>query len=97
MSSGNFEDALNAVDSAISDVNFARGRLGAYQKNTLGPQLRSNEIARENLMDTRSRLSDTDFAQETSNLSRSQLLVEAGVKVLKIAQAQTGAILDLLA
>lgn len=96
MSSGNFEAALNAVDSAISDVNFARGRIGAYQKNTLGPQLRTNEIARENLMDARSRLSDTDFGREISSLNRSQLLVEAGVKVLKIAQSRTGSLLDLL-
>ena len=95
LSSGNFEDALNSVDSAISDVNSARGTIGAYQKNTLRPQLRSNEVAITNLMDTRSRLSDTDFGQEISNLNRSKILVEAGVKVLKIAQSQTRSILDL--
>ncbi len=97
LSSGNFEAALNAIDSAQTGVNTARGTVGAYQKNTLQPQLRSNEVAVINLTESRSRIVDTDFAVETSNLARAKTLSAASIKVLKIAQDQAGSILDLLA
>ncbi len=93
--SGNFEAAITAIDSAISDITTSRGTIGAYQKYTLEPQLRSNEVALVNLSESRSRIADTDYATETSNLARAEVLTAASVKLLKIAQNQTGTILDL--
>ena len=63
----------------------------------LGPQLRSNQVQLENLMSSRSVIEDTDFAVETSNLTRSQILMASGAKVLQIAQQQASHVLDLLA
>ncbi len=97
MSSGNFEAAAAAIASALTDVTTVAGTIGSYQKNTLEPQLRSNEVALTQLAESRSRLADTDFAEETSNLARFKTLTAAGIKTLKIAQQQAGTILDLFA
>lgn len=96
LSSGNFEAALAALDGAITDVTTAQGAIGAFQKDTIGPQIRSNQVAFANLAESRSRIADTDYATETSNLAQSEVLTAANVKVLKIAQNQIGSILDLL-
>ena len=97
LSSGNFEAAQQAIKGAIQDVATVRGTIGAYQKNTLEPRLNSNQVAIENLMDSKSRISDTDFALETSNLSRLNVLTATSAKVLKIAQQQSERVLSLLA
>ena len=97
LASGNFEAAQTAVRGAGSAAASARGSVGAYQKNTLEPQLYSNQVTRLNLIDSKSRISDTDFALEASNLVRSKLLVESGIKVLQIANQQAKAVLKLLA
>ncbi len=96
LASGNFEAAQTAINSAISDVATARGRIGTYQKYTVEPSIRSNQIAFENLSESRSRIADTDFAVETSNLTRFTILSEMSVQVLKIAQQQGKSVLSLL-
>lgn len=97
MSSGNFAAASTAIDSAITDVTTVQGTVGSYQKDTLGPQSRSTDVALAQLSEARSLIQDTDFAQETSLLARAKTLTAAGIKTLKIAQQQAGAVLDLLA
>lgn len=96
LDSGNFEAAQTALDGAINDVATARGRIGAYQKYSVEPRIRSNQVALENLSESRSRIADTDFAVETSNLTRFNILNASSVKVLKIAQQQGSFVLDLL-
>ncbi len=96
LDSGNFEAAQAAIDSATTDVATARGKIGAYQKYTVEPRIRSSQIAIENLADARSRIADTDFAVETSNLTRFNILNESSVQVLKIAQQQGQSVLALL-
>lgn len=96
LSSGNFEAATTALDGAITDVASVGGSIGAYQKNTLDPQRRSNQVALANLADSRSRIADTNYAVETANRTRSDILSQASVQVLKITQNQIGSVLDLL-
>jgi len=96
LASGNFETAQTALKSAIVDVATARGEIGAYQLYDLAPRLRSNQISITNLTDSRSRIVDTDYAVEISNLGRAQVLTTAGINVLRIAGQQTKSVLDLL-
>ena len=78
--------ALRKLDSAIDQVNSARATLGALQsrfENSVG----NIEIQVENLSASRGRIVDADFAKETANLSRTQILQQAGVAM--VAQANT--------
>ncbi len=90
------EAAQEAIQGAINDIATARGQIGAYQKYTVEPRIQSNQIAIENLADARSRIADADFAVETSNLTRFEILSAVGVKTLKIAQQQGESVLALL-
>ncbi len=96
LSSGNFDAALTALEGAIGDIATSRGMVGTYQKDVLEPQLRSNQIAIENLSESHSRIVDTDYALETSLLAQAQILVKASVLTLKIANQQAATVLDLL-
>lgn len=96
LASGNFHTAQAALSRAIMDVAMARGWIGGYQKDVLGPQLRSNEIAFVNLSESRSRIADTDYAEEVSSLTRAQVLADTGVAMLKIVPRQPRAALGLL-
>lgn len=95
LSTGNFAAAQTALRDASTAIATARGRIGGYQKDVLGPRLRSNQVAIINLSESRSRIADTDYAVEMSNFTRLNILNVAGMKVLKIAQQQAGSILDL--
>ncbi len=96
LASGNSEAAQAAISQSISDVATSRGSIGSYQRYTVEPQIRSNQIAVENLTDANSRIRDTDFAAETSNRNRLEILTAANVKMLKIAQQQASSVLSLL-
>jgi flagellin len=83
---GSAQSMLTVLDSAIGTVSTRRGNLGAVQ-NRLGSTIANLEIASENLSAANSRIADADFAIETANLTRSQIILQAGVAVL--AQANT--------
>jgi flagellin len=85
-SASNAQSMLALVDSAIGTVSTRRGNLGAAQ-NRLGSTIANLEIAAENLSAANSRIKDADFAIETANLTRSQIILQAGVAVL--SQANT--------
>jgi len=70
--------------------------LGTFQRDSLLPRLRSNQIAYENISASRSRIADADYAVETSNLARATILVKAGAMTLRIAQHQAKTVLALL-
>ncbi len=93
---GNLEAAQKIVDRAISQTSEIRGRLGAFQKNVIGSTIRSLGIALENTSAAESTIRDTDFAAETANLTRSQILVNAATNVLSIANSQPQNVLSLL-
>ncbi|NOX52679.1 MAG: flagellin [Gammaproteobacteria bacterium] len=89
------EDALSAVDNALDKVSRERANLGAIQ-NRLDSTIASLAINVENLTAARSRILDADFAKETAELSRTQVLQQAGVSILAQANAQPQLILSLL-
>jgi flagellin len=93
---GNRESAQKIVGAAISQVSLLRGRLGTFQKNVVGATIRSLGVALENTSAVESLIRDTDFAVETSRLTRAQILVNAATNVLSIANAQPNSVLALL-
>ncbi|WP_432797400.1 flagellin [Poriferisphaera sp. WC338] len=96
LENGNLAKAQDIVDSAINQVSSLRGRLGAFQKNTIGSTIRSLGVALENTSAAESSIRDTDFASETAALTRSQILVQSAQQVLSISKAQPQAVLSLL-
>jgi flagellin len=89
--------AQNIVNRAIKDVANLRGRIGAFQSNVLGSTINSLNVALENVSSSQSAIRDTDFATETSNLTRNQILVQAAGSVLQQANNAPQAVLRLLA
>jgi len=94
--SGNFREASQVVQEAIDQVSVVRGRLGAFERDTLQPNVAQLQITIENLTSSQSVIRDTDFAEETSELTRAQILVQAGNSILAIANAQSQNVLSLL-
>ncbi len=84
------------VDKSIDQVSVLRGRLGAFERNTLQTTLRSSQIAVENLTSAESDVRDTDFAEETALLTRAQILQQAGTSTLAIANNSASNVLSLL-
>ncbi len=93
---GNRNGAQQVVATAIKEVTSLRGRLGAFQKNTIGATIRSLGIALENTTAAESVIRDADFAEETSALTRAQILVNSTVSTLGIANSSPQAALQLL-
>ena len=78
--------AISHVDSALAAINGQRAKFGALQarfENTI----QNLQITSENLSASRSRIRDADFAAETANLTRAQILQQAGTAVLAQANA----------
>jgi flagellin len=93
---GNFQQASKVVEEVITQVAVLRGRLGAFERNTLQPNINQLQITSENLTSSEAVIRDTDFAMETSELTRAQILVQAGNSILAIANAQSQNVLKLL-
>jgi flagellin len=92
---GGAEDALLSIDAALTSVNGSRADLGAIQ-NRFESVVVSLQTSAENLSASRSRIQDADFAAETANLTRAQILQQAGIAVLAQANAQPQNVLALL-
>jgi flagellin len=95
-SRGDFSQASDIIDSSIDEVAILRGRLGAFERNTLQTNVRSLQSAFENLTSSASVIRDADFAVETSNLTRAQILNQASTSVLGLANQQAQQVLSLL-
>ena len=96
LSSDNLTTAQGILDQAIKQVSQLRGRLGAFQKFTIGSTVNALGVALENASAAESAIRDTDFAEETANLTRSQILSQAASSVLAQANASPQAALQLL-
>src|SRR6202012_5956661 len=96
VNTGDTNLAQNIVNKAIQAVSNLRGRLGAFQSNTLTSTINSLNVALENVSSSESAITDTDFATETANLTRSQILVQAAGSVLKTANPSPQSVLSLL-
>jgi len=91
-----FSAAQRIVRLVNQQVGELRGLLGSFEKNTLQPNLNSLQIQYENVASAESALRDTDFAEETSALTRAQILVQSATNVLRIANAVPNNVLALL-
>lgn len=88
-------DAVSVVDGALAYIDDQRATLGAIQ-NRFSSVVSSNQVTSENVAAARSRVLDADFAAETANLSRAQILQQAGTAMLAQANASTQNVLTLL-
>lgn len=88
--------AQRILGSAIDEVSRLRGRLGAFERNVLDPNVRSLQSSLENLTASNSVIRDADFAKETSELTRAQILASSGTSVLSLANQQSQSVLQLL-
>ena len=70
---------VDIVEQALDRVTTVRGRLGAIQKNVIETNVAALGVALENISEARSQIVDTDFATETANLTKSQILSQAGI------------------
>jgi len=87
--------ALTAIDLAISSINTARANMGAIQ-NRFNYTITFLQSASENQQAARGRIMDADFAQETANLSRAQILQQAGTAMVAQANQLPQGVLALL-
>jgi len=88
-------NALDVIDLALENVTSARADLGALQ-NRLESTINNLSTTSENLSASRSRILDADFATETAQLSRNQIIQQAGVSILAQANQQGQIALSLL-
>jgi flagellin len=87
---------VSIIEEALQKVTDLRGRLGALQKTVIETNVSSLGVSLESILDARSQIIDTDFAAETANLTRSQILVQSGLSVLAIANQNPAQVLSLL-
>jgi flagellin len=93
---GQTRSAAAVIEEAIQQVAVLRGRLGAFERNTLDTNANALRISLENITASESSIRDADFAAETAALTRSQILVNAGTSVLALANQSPQSVLALL-
>lgn len=87
--------ALEAVSNALETINSVRGDLGAVQ-NRLESTITNIQVNRDNLTASKSRIMDADFAEETTQLAKAQILQQAGIAMLAQAKQAPQQVLSLL-
>ncbi|MCK6483421.1 MAG: flagellin [Phycisphaerae bacterium] len=93
---GEFRKAERIVRAAIEQVSILSGRLGGFQRNQIETNINSRRIALENVQASESAIRDVDYAQEVSQLTRAQILVQANTLTLGIANQTPQNVLSLL-
>jgi len=96
MTARNFSTAQRILRSAQGDVSSLRGRIGAFQQSTLGSTINALNVAFENTAAAESAIRETDYAWETSNLTRQQILMQTSTMTLQMANQIPQNILSLL-
>ncbi len=91
----NAQAAISTIDAAINTVSLQRAQLGAIQ-NRLQHTINNLSVGSENLNAAQSRIMDVDVAAETVNLTKDQILEQAGISVLAQANQQPQMVLKLL-
>jgi flagellin-like hook-associated protein FlgL len=97
IASTNFAAAQRIIRAAQTQVSELRGRLGAFQKDTLEPTHNSLSVTLENITAAEASIRETDFAHETSEMARAQILVQSAMSVLRLANVKPQQVLSLLA
>lgn len=91
----NANNTINRIDEALEKISDGRANLGAIQ-NRLSSTISNLSNVSQNISAANSRIQDADFAAETSALSKSQVLQQAGTAMLSQANASTQSVLSLL-
>jgi flagellin len=91
----NARGAIDSLDTALTSVNGFRSSFGAVQ-NRLDSALNNSQIYVESLSSAASQIMDTDFATETSNLTKLQIMQQAGVASLAQAKNINQSVISLL-
>jgi flagellin len=86
---------ISIIDGALQSINGQRAKYGALQSR-FDSTVSNLKVTSENLSAARSRIRDTDFAAETANLTRNQILVQAGTAMLAQANSLPSSVLTLL-
>ena len=94
--SNDVSGAADIIAEVINKVTSVRGRLGAFQSTTLESNLVSLNETAANLQEAESSIRDADFAAESANLTRAQILVQSGTNVLALANQNPQNVLALL-
>ena len=87
---------VNIINEAITQVSTLQARLGAVQSNVINTNVSTLGVALQNITQAKSQITDTDFAAETANLTRAQILSQASISVLSIANQTPNQVLKLL-
>jgi flagellin len=90
------QDAIRVIDQAINDITNQRGYLGAIQSQTLQSGADNLQTALTNTTAAESVIRDTDFAAETANYAKSQVLLQVGTTVLQNSNQMSQLVLNLL-
>ena len=93
---GMAQDALSIIDAAINEISSTRGELGAIQSNTLESNINSLKVARENLTSAESTIRDVDFAVESANFTKQQIMFQSSQAMLAQANQLPQGVLQLL-
>jgi flagellin len=95
LSTGSAADAIKAIDNAIEQVSQSRAQLGAYQ-NRLNATVNNLSNVVTNTEASRSRIMDTDYSQETTQLAKSQIIQQAATAMLAQANQSAQMVMSLL-
>jgi flagellin len=91
----NAQNSLAAIDGALNSVTATRAGFGAIQ-NRLQSIINNISVSKENLSSANSRIRDADFAEETSELTKNNILMQSGTAVLGQANSTIKSVLSLL-
>jgi len=95
VTSANSQSAIEVIDAALSQIDSARAGLGAVQ-NRFTHTISNLANVQENVSSSRSRIQDTDFAMETAQMTKNQILQQAGTSILSQANQIPQAAISLL-
>ena len=88
-------EALKAIDAALTTVAADQARAGAFQ-NRLDAVVSNLTESNQNMSASRSRILDTDYATETTNMARNQIISQAATAMLAQANQSSQSVLSLL-
>jgi flagellin len=92
---GGAQTAITALDAALKSVSLGQAKLGAYQ-NRLDAVVSNLTVANQNMNASRSRIQDTDYATESTNLAKAQIISQAATAMLAQANQSAQGVLALL-
>ena len=91
----NAQSAITQIDAALSGVSEVRGKLGGIS-NRLNSTIANMDQVRVNLQASQGRIADADFAVETGNLAKNQIMQQAAIAIIAQANASKGTVLSLI-